>query len=152
MTAIVAVALGNGLLGLLLLLLASTSSLNAATVVTGALVLLLAIAVLTWRRPIHIPRGPWGLPTLTWFETVLLGITGALVAYALLSTFVPEMYTDAIRLHLPIAREVWQHGPGREFPELWPSAFPIHAHLLYAPAWGSAAWRGSSSCMPPSAC
>ena len=142
-TAIVAVALGNGLLGLLLLLLASTSSLNAATVVTGALVLLLAIAVLTLRRPVRIPRGPWGLPTLTWFETVLLGITGALVAYALLSTFVPEHASDAVRAHLPIAREFWQQqGRAPAYPELWPSAFPIHAHLLYAPAWGFGGMAG----------
>ena len=67
---------------------------------------------------------------------MLVGLTVGLVAYALLAAFTPEVHSDAVRQHLPLAREIWQTGAAREFPSLWTSHLPIQGHLLYAAAFG----------------
>jgi 4-amino-4-deoxy-L-arabinose transferase-like glycosyltransferase len=134
--AVISIALGNGLLGLLLLLLATMHSLNAISVAAGALVLVLAIAALAWRRPTRIPRVAWRPPVPSWFETIIVGITCALVVFAMLAAFAPEYSNDAVRLHLPIAREFWQDGAAPYYADFWPTRYPIHAQILYAPVWG----------------
>jgi hypothetical protein len=136
----IAVALGNGLLGLLLLALATLGWLNAATVAGAAALIVLALGLDVRRR---LRLGAWqsglrAMPILTWFETVVLGLATGIVAYALLATFVPENQSDAIRHHLPIAREIWQTGTAGVFPPMWTAESPIHAHLHYAVAYGLA--------------
>jgi hypothetical protein len=134
----IATGLGLGLFGLLLLLLATLSALNTATVVGGAGIVLLASLLLgrvqlgqdlsqlrTWR-----PRSP------TWLETIVVGMTVGIVAYATLVAFVPEVHSDAVRQHLPLAREIWQAGAAPVFESLWGSRSPVQAHLLYAVAYG----------------
>jgi 4-amino-4-deoxy-L-arabinose transferase and related glycosyltransferases of PMT family len=133
---VVGIALGIGVTALLLLLLASLGILNTATVAGGGIVIALAVWSFGPRR------GRWGSfrsfrPAVpSWFEAFVAAVAIALVAYALLQVFVPEETSDAVRLHLPIAREIWQHGSAPNFPILWPSAFPIGAHIIYAPEWG----------------
>ncbi len=57
----------------------------------------------------------------TWLETVVVGLTVGIVAYAALVAFVPEVHSDAVRQHLPLAREIWQAGAAPAFESLWGS-------------------------------
>ena len=56
----------------------------------------------------------------------------------MLSDFMPENDSDASRDHLPVVRDIWQSGTVGEFPALRVSRRPVHAHLLYAVAYGLA--------------
>ena len=56
----------------------------------------------------------WRPLPLSWLETVLVGLTVGLVAYAVLAAFTPEVHSDAVRQHLPLAREIWQTGAARD--------------------------------------
>jgi len=134
----IAIGLGSGLLGLLLLGLVTLGALNTATVVGGTAVILLVGLLLAGARLRVAVTGlcAWRPAALSWLETVFLGLTIGLVAYAALAAFVPEVHSDAVRQHLPIAREIWQTGGAPEFEVLTNSRFPIHAHLLYAVAYG----------------
>ncbi len=134
----IAIGLGSGLLGLLLLGLAALGALNSATVFGGAGVILLSVLLLDGSRlrGTFMDLRVWRPAAPSWVETVFLGVAVGLVAYAVLAAFTPEVHSDAVRQHLPIAREIWQTGAVPEFPPMWTSRFPIHAHLLYAVAYG----------------
>ncbi len=134
----VAFALGLGTFGLLLFLLAAGGWLNAPTVLGSSGLVLLAVLVLDWRRlrlDMAQLRG-WRAPLLTMFETIVLGLAVGMVAFAILTAFVPETVSDAIWQHLPIARELWQAGNVAEIPHLVVSKEPIQAHLVNAVAYG----------------
>ena len=135
----ISAGLGIGLLGLLLLLLATLGILNnAIIVITGAGAILLALVAIDREHLATKVRAVrfWRPLTPTWFETVVTGMTVGLVAFALLTAFVPENTSDAIRQHLPIAREIWQTSSAFEIPFMGVSRDPIQGHLLYAVAWG----------------
>jgi 4-amino-4-deoxy-L-arabinose transferase-like glycosyltransferase len=136
-----AIALGLGLLGMMLLLLASLSVLKA-DVILGCAAILLGASLYSERVQLHTAKArlrAWRpLPT-TRFEMVVVGLTVGLVSLAMLSSFVPETLrtaSDAVRQHLPIAREIWQTGAIPAFPPMWASAQPIQGHLFYAVAYG----------------
>ena len=106
---------------------------RAATI--GLLGLLLNQAAL--RQSLH--RCAPGVPLpLSWLETVLVGLTVGLVAYAVLGLH-PEVHSDAVRQHLPLAREIWQTGAAPRFQFLVVSDLPVAVHVLYAVAmaWGT---------------
>ena len=134
----IAIALGTGLLGLLLLALATPGWLNAATVSASAGIIVLGVLLLQRRQLGHelVRLRDWRPVPPTWLETVVLGLTVGLLAYAALGAFVPETLTDSVRQHLPIAREIWQSGTAADFAFLGVSSNPIQAHLLYAVAYG----------------
>jgi 4-amino-4-deoxy-L-arabinose transferase-like glycosyltransferase len=134
----IAIAVGSGMIGLYLLGLATFSALNTATVVGGAAALLVLTLLLDRQRLGDDLRRlrSWQPAPPTTLEAVVVAIALGLIAYASLAAFVPEVHSDAIRHHLPIAREIWQTGAAPEFPPMWTSRSPIHAHLLYAVAYG----------------
>ncbi len=132
-----AIGLGIGAIGLILFLLATLSLLNAATALVAALVLtMLVIVDRAWltTRPTW-PRA-WRPSAPTWFETVVIGLATGLVVFALLSAFIPENQSDAMRQHLPIAREMWQSQSAAEIPPMNTSTGPVQGHLFYAVAYG----------------
>jgi 4-amino-4-deoxy-L-arabinose transferase-like glycosyltransferase len=134
----IAIALGSGMIGLYLLGLAMFGALNTATVVGGAAALLVLVLLLE-RQQVgdDLQRlCSWQPAPPTVLETVVVSIALGLVAYASLAAFVPEVHSDAVRHHVPIAREIWQTGAAPEFPPMWTSRSPIHAHMLYAAAYG----------------
>ena len=134
----IAIGLGCGLVGLLLLLLTTLDALNAVTVLAGAAVILVFTVVVDRDRLTHgvFRLRNWRPITPTWFETVITGLTVGLVAFALLSSFVPENQSDAIRQHLPVAREIWQTGSAPALPSIGASTGPVQSHLLFAVAYG----------------
>lgn len=134
----IAVGLGLGVLGLLLLALSFFGLITMPTilVVSGAI---LAFAATRERERLrsdlrHVLVHRFSPPS--WFETVVIGMGVGLLTFALLSTLVPEDQSDAIRQHLPIAREIWQTGTAPAFPGLSISRSPIEAHLFFAVAYG----------------
>lgn len=134
----VAVAVGLGLLGLLLFGLAALERLDAVAVVGCAGAILAAVLVLDRR---HLAADAarlraWRPAAPGWVETVVVGLGVGVVAFALLSAFVPENNSDAAHDHLPIARELWQSGSVAEVPLIGISQGPVQAHLLYAVAYG----------------
>ena len=131
----IATGLGLGLFGLLLFLLATLRAVNTATVVGGAgIILLLSLLLRRQQLGQELSQlGAWRPMSPPWLETVVVGLTVGIVAYAALVAFVPEVHSDAVRQHLPLAREIWQAGA---FPPLWTSGAPVEAHLLYAVAYG----------------
>lgn len=134
----IAIGLGIGLLSLLLLLLATLGALTPVTIiVTSGAILVVALAVDRdlLATDIRALRS-WRPATPTWFETVITAIAVGLVVFALLSSFVPENQSDAIRQHLPIAREIWQTGSAPAFPPMGASTGPIQSHLLFAVTYG----------------
>ena len=133
-----AVALGLGILGALGFLLAALGQLSTPLVLGGTALLLTLLFVgdqARWRAALA-RRRTWRPETLTWFETVTLGLGVGLVAFSLLSAFVPENVSDALANHLPIAREIWQSGGAPVFAGMSTSRDPIQGHLLFAVAWG----------------
>jgi 4-amino-4-deoxy-L-arabinose transferase-like glycosyltransferase len=133
-----AAALGLGVQGLLLFLLAAVGQLAAGPVGAGA-ALLLALASIGNRarlRTLAASWRTWRPETPSWLETIAVGLSAGLVAYALLVVFTPENISDALADHLPIARETWQRGAIPVLAEVSLSRSPIQAHLLYAVAWG----------------
>jgi 4-amino-4-deoxy-L-arabinose transferase-like glycosyltransferase len=112
--------------------------LNAVTILAAAGAILLLIWTIDRERILaEIPGWlSWrpGIPT--WFETIVTGVAVGLVSFALLSAFVPETQSDAIRQHLPIAREIWQTGSAGEFAPMGVSQYPVQAHLLFAAVYG----------------
>jgi hypothetical protein len=134
----IAIALGNGLLGLFLLVLASVGSLTAVTVLGGAMAILVSLLVLDRRLLLKdfAALREWRPSAPTWFETIIIGVAVGVITYAVLAAFVPDLHYDATRDHLPIAREIWQSGSAPEFAPMGTSKHPIHAHLLYAIAYG----------------
>ncbi|MCA9877716.1 MAG: hypothetical protein KC442_08040, partial [Thermomicrobiales bacterium] len=51
-------------------------------------------------------------PRWSWFETVIAGLAGGLFTFAALAALTPETIfnaSDAVRQHLPLAREIWQN-------------------------------------------
>ncbi len=134
----IAIGLGLGLFGLLLLLLATVGALNTATVVAGTGMILLAVVLVNGARLAAIREDvrSWRPASPTWFETVVIGLMVGVVAYATLEAFVPEIHSDAIRQHLPAAREIWQAGAAPEFAFLGITQSPIQAQLLYAVSYG----------------
>jgi 4-amino-4-deoxy-L-arabinose transferase-like glycosyltransferase len=136
----IAIALGLGLLGMLLFGLATLGALNMATVLGGAgaiLVVTLASERARWRDRLSRARS-WRPQAPSWFETVIAGASVGIVAFALVWSFVPETISDAVWQHLPIAREIWQTGAAPEFAYLEISREPIQAHLFYAAGYGFA--------------
>ncbi|MFT4039439.1 MAG: hypothetical protein QM692_14720, partial [Thermomicrobiales bacterium] len=139
----VALTLGLGVLGLLGFGLGTFGVLGTPGMLAGggALTAGLAVALLaTHRRPGWARRRGWR-PPLSWFETLVVGLTVGQVAFACLIALVPETISDAVWQQLPIVREIWQTGTVAEFAHLEVSKDPIQAHVLYAIA-----------CMPLAAC
>jgi 4-amino-4-deoxy-L-arabinose transferase-like glycosyltransferase len=134
----IAFAVGSGLVGLFLLGLTAFGALNAVTVTGAAGILLVVLAIFGGNRfSGEISRlQVWQPASPTWVESVVLGLAVGLVAYASLAAFAPGTHSDAIRHHLPIAREIWQTGSAPEFPPMTTARYPIQAHLLYAVAYG----------------
>ena len=134
----IAIASGLAILGLLLFLLATLRVLNAVTVLGagGGILLLLLVLDRERFRTECLRLASWRPAAPNRFETVVLGISVGLLAFALLAAFVPENASDAMRQHLPIAREIWQTGSAPEFPPMGVSRDPIQGHLLYAVAYG----------------
>lgn len=131
------IGLGIGAIGLILFLLATLSLLNAASVFAAAAVLTLLVIVDRARltaRPAW-PRD-WRPSAPTWFETVVIGLATGLVVFALLSAFIPENQSDAMRQHLPIAREMWQSQSAAAIAPMSTSTGPVQGHLFYAVAYG----------------
>jgi hypothetical protein len=133
-----ATGLGLGLFGLLLLLLATLGALNTATVVAGTGLILLAVVLVDGARLAAMREDvrSWRPASPTWFETVVVGLMLGGVSYATLAALLPEIHSDAIRQHLPAAREIWQAGAAPEFAFLGVTQSPIQAHLLYAVSYG----------------
>jgi hypothetical protein len=135
---VVAIALGLGALGLLLLALVTLGRLSVTTILAAGVVIL-AVAIVIHRERLwadlqrNFARPP-AIPT--WWETIILGLLVGLIAFALLASLVPEDQSDAIRQHLPIAREIWQTGAAPEFIPLGASRAPIEAHLFFTVAYG----------------
>lgn len=134
----IATGLGIGLLGLLLMLLTTFALFTAVTVVATAAAILFLLVTIDHERLAHSLKGlrSWRRITPTWFETVVIGMAVGLVSFAMLAAFVPENQSDAIRQHLPIAREIWQTGTAGEFAPMGTSRSPIQGHLLFATAYG----------------
>ena len=133
-----AFALGFGLLGGLDFVLAAIGQLTAPAVLAGG-ALLVALAITGGRAGMRSALSRlryWRPETPTWCETVVVGVGVGLVAFSLLSAFVPENVSDALANHLPIAREVWQSGGAPVFTGMSTSRDPIQGHLLFAVAWG----------------
>jgi hypothetical protein len=134
----IAIAMGLGLFGLVLLVPAALAVLNLTTVAGTAGALLFLILMLDRERLAgQLGRlRTWRPAAPSWFETVIMGLTVGLVAFALIAAFVPETMSDAIRQHLPIAREIWQTGTAGQFFPMGASGYPMQSHLLYAVAYG----------------
>jgi 4-amino-4-deoxy-L-arabinose transferase-like glycosyltransferase len=135
----IAIALGLGIVGLLLFLLASLGWLNTAGVLVLAVAILVSALVLDRQGLIadfaHL-RG-WRLVTPSWFETIVIGWATGALTFAMLWAFVPENMGDATRDHLPAVREIWQSGAiGEQSLFGVSSSEPVQAHLLYAVAYG----------------
>lgn len=136
-----ATAIGLGLVGTFLLLLATVSMLNTATVAAGAMLVTGALTTLDRHRlrAGALQVRAWQPATLTWFEAAAVGLAAGIVSFAMLGAFVPEIMrtaSDAMRQHLPIAREIWQTGSVPEFAQLFASRQPIQGHLVFAVAYG----------------
>lgn len=134
----IAISLGLGVLGLVLFGLATFTLLSAVTVAGTTAVLLILILTVDHERLVNeIGRlRTWRPAAPSWFETVVMGLTVGLVAYALVAAFVPETMSDAIRQHLPIAREIWQTGSAAQFPSMGASRYPMQGHVLNAVGYG----------------
>jgi hypothetical protein len=134
----IAVALGLGIVGLILFLLATLSQLNtwsiALLTIVGGGVLLVADRQGIRERLRDLRSWRPGVPT--WFEAVVIGLAIGLVTFALLTAFVPEDQSDAMRQHIPIARELWESGSAAEIVPMSVSRRPMQGHLLYAAAYG----------------
>lgn len=139
---VLAFAVGNGLLGLAYLGLGSFGLISGTSLVVLSVALaIVATVVLVWRGWPGPELGSPYAPTL--FETVLIAGGLALATWALLSGFVPEFLSDAVRHHLPITREIWRSGAVPEF-EWWTSWYPIHGQLVTVPAWAVGGMAGVS--------
>ena len=132
--AVVAFALGNGLLGLMLLLLGSMGRLDSGSLVATLSVVAAAAIVVIRRSRQGTTR--WTPVAATWWEAAILGTVSGLVAFALLTSFIPETISDAVREHLPVTREIWQTGSTSGL--AWTTArLPIHAQLVSVLAWAA---------------
>ena len=139
---VLAFATGNGVLGLVYLGLGSVGLLSGV-----AVVLVWMVSGALAAGALYAARGPrprssllaWG-PS-TFLGAVVTSLALGFVAFATLHAFLPETLSDAIRHHLPIAREIWQTGTVAEF-KWWTSHYPIHAQVVSVPAWGFAGAAG----------
>lgn len=134
--ATVAIAVGLGGLGLLFFGLGSFGVLTTPAVLGCASLLTLGLVVVQRPRPDFHRVRSWQPQRLSWFETLIVGLTVGLLTFASLIALVPETISDAVWQQLPIAREVWQTGTVGEFAHLEVSKDPIQAHVLYAVAYG----------------
>lgn len=135
--------LGQGVLALAALLLGSVGALRLApvAVLLGAPLSLAAARLLRrprasspvprWLRPRKHPgserRQPLAVPFLL---MAVLATTGTLAA--VVSALAPEVQSDAVRVHLAIARNAAESGSLGRIPHLGVSDWPLHAHSLYA--------------------
>lgn len=129
---------GLGLFGLVWLVLATLGCLDALSIViaTGFVLSCLLIAAYqrtgTWR----LSTGIWSSTLPGWYETLLISFTGGLITFALLAAFVPETGGDAIRQHLPIAREFWQHQAVVVLDDMPVTRQSFENHVVLAVAYG----------------
>ena len=131
-----AMALGLGVIGMLFFGLGSFGILTTPTVLFGLAMLISALLAMRRPRPNLQRMRSWQPQLLSWFETTVVALTVGLVSFASLVTLAPETISDAVWLHLPIAREIWQTGAVSAFAHLESSGDPIQAHVLYAVAYG----------------
>jgi hypothetical protein len=133
--AVLAFALGNGLLGLVFLLLGSVDRLdtNGLGFAMSAIAVLALIGV--FRRTGVRRSMSWKLESATGWEAFVLGSTSGLVAYALLTTLLPEIASDATREHLLITRQIWETGSTSGLARWWTASQPIHAQLVSVVGW-----------------
>lgn len=134
------IALGFGLLGLLLFLLTGVQMFNSRTILVSAVaILVLAIVVDRAKLAEDVRRfRAWQPAVPSWFETAVIGMTVGLAAYAILAAFAPENMYDPFRQHVPIAREIWQSGSIPVIPTMGVTKDPVQGHLLFAVGWGFA--------------
>lgn len=71
-------------------------------------------------------------PPPTAFETALLGLTGASVLVGYAMALAPEVQSDAVRLHLPMARIFVRDGTVAALSHMYPSYWPVNAQVLFA--------------------
>ena len=133
---VLAFALGNGLLGLALLLLGSLGHLD----VGGLLVVMSVMAVVAVSLIVHRAGGRrslrWKPEPASGWEAFVIGSASGLVTYALLTCFLPEIASDATREHLPLTRQIWETGSTGGL-TWWTANQPIHAQLVSAVNWAA---------------
>jgi hypothetical protein len=135
---VLAIGLGAGLLGLIALALGLLGWLRFP-----AVLLLLAplAAKAIWqcgnklvRRTRTHPRHTFfaleGIPE--WVDTVLLSLTGAILAVGMILAVAPEVRSDAVRVHLPIVRAFVEQGQVPALNYLGTARWPVNGHALYA--------------------
>ncbi len=139
--AVVCFAAGNTILGLVLLVLGSLGQLNAGALAITLVVLTLTALVVTLRRTKRQPgtgcvaHGPVPL-----WEALVMGVVSGMIGYAMLTALSPEWMSDPVRVHLPLARQIWQTGTtwqtGRR--QVSRGRLPnsaIHAQLMSIVGW-----------------
>jgi hypothetical protein len=129
-----AFAAGHGILGLAYLALGSFGLISRSSIaLVWVLLAFLAVASLARGPRPRLSALAFGPTTVT--GAIVTSLALGFVAFAALHAFLPETLSDAIRHHLPIAREIWETGSTPEF-RWWTSRYPIHAQLVSVPAWG----------------
>ena len=125
-------AVGSGLLSLVGLGLGTAGLLRSSWVLLLVVVLvaLLGTRLLRGRRRPDAAAG--APPPLTAFETGLLGLTGAAVAVASAAALAPEVQSDALRLHLAMARVFARDGAVAVLTNIYPTQWPVNAQVLFA--------------------
>ena len=131
------IATGLGLLGTAVLILGAFNGISALPLLALAVVTNLVWAVVHWRslrnriatRSVSI----LAQPRLEWFEALLLALSVAFFTFATLASLTPETIyaaSDAVRQHLPQAREIWQDHAVLVYPTIeTPSASVLGASL-----------------------
>jgi hypothetical protein len=137
------VALGFGCISTATLLLGSV---NSIAFVPVSLLLLTISATWAWqhRRALTgIPRSNSSIKELaasvSWFETLLLASSAALVTFAALASLTPESIltgSDSVRQHLPQAREIWQDHAVLVYPTIETPSASVLGASLNAVAYG----------------
>ncbi|MFT4037917.1 MAG: glycosyltransferase family 39 protein [Thermomicrobiales bacterium] len=131
-------ALGFAALGLLWFVLGSVGLLAPLPTILGSLALLAALGLLARNRgtlPVSRPMNG-ALPPAGFLPGLALAGIWGIVLFAALGAFVPESQSDAIKQHLPIAREFWQAHRIFSIESMPVTSQSIQQHLLFSVAYG----------------
>jgi hypothetical protein len=127
---VLCLAMGNGALGLYVLLLGSCKMIHASTVLAP-----LVPAWLWWLRSIarSWPTRPqWSPRALPWWETTLAGLTAFHLLMGLAMALAPEVMSDAIHQHLALARAFAESHSLGVVPSVLNADWPLEAEALFS--------------------
>jgi hypothetical protein len=129
---VVHIALGQVVYVLWLLVAGSLNALRYAVIIAPLMAFCGIWAVRLLRKRTVVMEWLLARRDVSWFETILLGLTVLYLLVGYTIALGPEVMGDSVREHLPIAREFAEQHSTNLLANLRRSSWPSHSQLLFA--------------------